>query len=101
VELLYTPDLTDAHVAWQAEFWNRSVRRLFGVAAQDPSIPDVTTSLVNGRVVPNLPAGSPDVRPRYVLSTRRTQVVGTKVASAGQLVLWRVRTPLRLRTSSP
>ena len=101
VELLYTADLTDAHVAWQAEFWNRSVRRLFGVSAQDPSIPDVTTSLVNGRLVPNLPAGSPDLRPRYVLSTTGTKIVGTKVASSGQLVLWRVQPPLRLRTLSP
>jgi hypothetical protein len=102
VELLYTADLTDGHIAWQAEFWNRSVRRLFGVTAQDASIPDVATSLrLDGRIVPDLPASSPDVDPGYVLASAGTPVVGTRIASSGKLVLWRVRPPLRLGSGAP
>ncbi len=97
VELLYTADITDGHVVWQAEFWNRSVRRLFGVTAQDASIPDVNAPLdADGRIVPDLPAGSPDLHPRFVLAATGVAVAGTRIASSGQLVLWRVRSPLRL-----
>ena len=101
VEFLYTANVPDAHVPWQAEFWNRSVRRLFGVTAQDPSIPDVTTTITSGgRIVPDLPAGSPDLDPRYVVAAAGVAVVGTQVASSGKLVLWRVHPPLRLRISA-
>jgi hypothetical protein len=97
VEILNSSDLADAHVAWQAEFWNRSVQRTFAVSAQDPSIPDVSASIDGrGRIVPVLPASSPDRRPRYVLAARSLDVDGTQVGSSGQLVLWRVRRPLRL-----
>ena len=72
-------DFADPHVAWQAEFWNRSVHRLFGVTAQDPSIPDVSTSLDRtGQDHPGLPASSPDRRPRYVLATPTSDVDGTR-----------------------
>ena len=99
VEVLYTKDFADPHVAWQAEFWNRSVQRLFGLTGQDPSIPDLTARLDGrGRVVPLVPASSPDRRPRYVLTTSSADVDGKRVASAGQLVLWRVPSPLRLRS---
>ena len=99
VEVLYTEDLGDPHVAWQAEFWNQSVRRLFGVTAHDPSIPDVSTSLdKTGRIIPALPAGSPDRRPGYVVATATADVDGTRIGSAGRLVLWRVHSPLRLRS---
>jgi hypothetical protein len=97
VEVLYTTDFADPHVAWQAEFWNRSVRRVFGVTSQDPSIPDVSTSVDGrGRIVPVLPATSADRRPRYVLAAKGVAVEGTPLASGGQLVLWHVRPPLRL-----
>ena len=97
VEILDTADLADPHIAWQAAFWNRSVRRLFGVNAQDPSIPDVAAAIGRGgRIVPGLAAGSPDLEPRYVLSASNLDVDGTRIASAGQLALWRVRRPLRL-----
>jgi len=99
VDVIYTKDFADPHVAWQAEFWNRSVHRLFGLTAQDPSIPDLTAKLDRrGRVVPLVPAGSPDRNPRYVLTTANADVDGRRVASAGQLVLWRVPSPLRLRS---
>src|SRR5205814_2689918 len=44
VELLDTKGVLDPHVLWQAQFWNRSVRRTFGVTNQDP-ISDVVTQL--------------------------------------------------------
>jgi hypothetical protein len=99
VELLYTEDFADPHVAWQAEFWNRSVRRLFGLSAQDPSIPDLSAKLGGGgKLILGAPPGSPDRSPHYVLTTRTVDVDGSRVASAGQLVLWRVGSPLRLRS---
>ena len=99
VELLDTADLADPHVLWQAEFWNRSVHRIFGLTAQDPSIPDLTAQIApSGRVVPGVPPGSADYSPRYVASSGGLAIDGTKLASAGQLTLWRVNPPLRLRS---
>ena len=100
VEIVYTSDIADSHVGWQAEFWNRSVHRIFGVTGQDPSRPDLTVPIdpPTGRLLPPLPAGSPDLHPRYVVAASGVDVVGTRVAAAGQLVLWRVQQPLRLRS---
>jgi hypothetical protein len=101
VEFLYTTDIdVDQHILWQSEFWNRSVRRVFGVTSQDPSIPDVSAPLdpATGRIVPQLPAGSPDAQPRYVVAASNLDVDGTRIASAGLLSLYRVRAPLRLST---
>jgi hypothetical protein len=97
VEVIDTSDILDPHVVWQAEFWNRSVRRLFGLSAQDPSIPDVSARLAaGGRIEPGLPAGSPDLDPGYVVGDSNLDIDGTRVASGGQLALWRVHRPLRL-----
>ena len=70
--------------------------------AQDPSIPDVTPRR------PRTAASFPICPPARPTSTRATSlaatgahVVGTQIASSGQLVLWRVQPPLRLRTFSP
>jgi len=99
-EFLYTTDIYDQHVLWQAEFWNRSVRRVFGVTAQDPSIPDVSAPLdAQGRIVPVLPADSPDLDPRYVVGPANLDVDGARLAGSGQLAVWRVRPPLRLRST--
>ena len=39
VEFLYTTDIDpDPHILWQTEFWNRSLRRVFGVTAPAASI---------------------------------------------------------------
>jgi hypothetical protein len=98
VELVDTADLTDPHVVWQAEFWNRSLRRLYGLTAQDPSIPDLAATVDSrGRVTAaGLAPGSPDANPRYVVSSPSLAVDGTRLTAAGQLVLWRVRQPFRL-----
>jgi hypothetical protein len=103
VEFLYTTDIdADQHILWQSEFWNRSVRRVFDVTSQDPSIPDIPAPLdpATGRIVPSLPPGSPDLWPPYVIAARNVDVAGTAVASAGLLTLYRVRAPLRLGTLS-
>jgi hypothetical protein len=97
VEFLYTTDIdVDQHILWQSEFWNRSVRRVYGVTSQDPSIPDVTAPLdpKTGRIKPNLPAGSPDVQPRYVVAASNFGVAGKRIAQNGFLSLYRVKPPL-------
>jgi len=99
VEFLYTTDIeADPHILWQSEFWNRSVRRVFGVTSQDPSIPDISAPLdpATGKIVPSLPPGSLDLGPRYVVAAKNVDVVGTPITSAGLLTLYRVRSPLRL-----
>lgn len=99
VEFLYTTDINvDQHILWQSEFWNRSVRRVFGVTSQDPSIPDVTAPLdpATGRIKPVLPAGDPDLRPRYVVAASSVPVAGKRIAASGFLALYRVQPPLGL-----
>jgi hypothetical protein len=102
VEVLYTAEITDPHVVWQAEFWNRSVRRLFGVSGQDPSIPDLSATFdpATGRLMPGLPDTAPDQHPRYVLAARTVDVAGERLAQNGFLSLYRVRPPLRLAGAS-
>jgi len=97
VEVIYTPDISNPHVVWQAEFWNRSVRRLFGVAAQDPSIPDLSASIDgSGLIHPSLPPSSPDMHAHLFVAANDVDIAGTRIAAAGQLVLWRTAGPLRL-----
>ena len=101
VEFLYTTEIDrDQHILWQAEFWNRSMRRVFGVTSQDPSIPDVTAPLdpETGRIRPQLPANSPDLAPRYVVAASNLDVAGTRVATEGVLTLFRVHGALRLNS---
>jgi len=102
VDLVYTSDIADPHIAWQAQFWNRSVHRVFGVTGQDPSRPDLTVPVdpASGRLLPPLHPGSPDLHPRFVVAAKGVGVIGTPVASAGGLALWRVRQPLRLGSLS-
>jgi hypothetical protein len=97
-EFLFTTEIPDPHMLWQSEFWNRSVHRVFGVTAQDPSIPDVTAPLdpKTGRIVPGLPGGSPDLKPKYVVAASSVDVAGERIAQNGLLSLYRVRSPLRL-----
>jgi Dolichyl-phosphate-mannose-protein mannosyltransferase len=100
-QFLYTTDIDlDQHILWNTEFWNRSLRRVYGVTSQDPSIPDVTAPLdpANGRIVPQLPADSPDVDPKYVVADTNVGVDGTRIAHGGALALYRVQAPLRIST---
>jgi hypothetical protein len=101
VEFLDTVEIPDPHILWQTQFWNRSVRRIFGVTANDPSIPDVTASLsaTTGRIQPNMPAGSPDADARYVVAASNVAVAGKRIAGAGLLSLYRVNPPLGLASA--
>src|SRR5262249_49209414 len=99
VEVLYTADLgAGQHILYHAEFWNPNVHRIFGVTAPVPSIGDVTAPLdpKTGRIRPDLPPGSPDINPRYVVAAKNVDVAGKRLATAGLLALSRVRSPLRL-----
>lgn len=101
VEFVYTTDISDPHIAWQAAFWNRSVRRVFDVTAQDPSIPDVPAPLdpATGTIVPDLPPGSPDSKPRFVVAASHVDVAGERIAQSGILSLYRVRPPVHLASA--
>jgi hypothetical protein len=87
---------------WQSEFWNRSVRRVFGVTSQDPTIPDLSAPLDSGdgRIKPQLPSSSPNARARYVVAASNVDISGKRIAQAGFLALTRVRPPLGLASST-
>ena len=101
VEFLYTPEIMDPHIAWQAEFWNRSIRRVFGVTSQAPALPDVSAPLdpATGRIHPSLPAGSPDLKPAYAVAAG-LDIAGETVATSGILGLYRLRPPLRVEATT-
>jgi glycosyltransferase involved in cell wall biosynthesis len=84
---------------WQDEFWNRSVRRVYGLdGAEIPGgMPqtDVRAQRSTGVLVD--PSGRP-VDADYVLADTRTPVLGSRVAGDPHhlLALYRVRRPVRL-----
>jgi len=93
---VFTPDLqADPHPMWQAEFWNRSVRRVFLLGAPDPNgYPAVATTLEpSGRIVPT---ANGTRLPKYVVTPPNVDIVGRLVRSTGRLALYRVQAPLRL-----
>lgn len=101
VDFLYTPEIeADQHGLYEAEFWNRSVHHVFGVTAPVPSISDVNAPLdpATGRIRAQLPAGSPDLQPPYVVAASTVDIAGERVAGNGVLSLYRVRKPLRVET---
>jgi hypothetical protein len=101
VEMLWTPDITDPHVIWQMEFWNRSVRNVFDLPAGDPGQVGGPASIDDrsGFVRPSLPPGSPDLHAHLFVTANDVDVAGTPIAAAGQLMLWRTAGPLQLRSS--
>ena len=103
VEFLYTTDIDpNPHILWQTELWNRSLRRVFGVTAPAASIPDVNAPLnpTTGRIRPELPAGSPDAAPRYVVAASNAAVDGERIARGGFLSLYRTRGRLGLASNT-
>jgi hypothetical protein len=99
VPFIFTADLTNnPHLLWQTEFWNRSVGDVYGLNAADPaSLPVVSTTVdPSGRVV-QAADGAP-LSPRYVVAQPGLDIAGEQVAAEGRLILYRVRTPLRLET---
>ena len=102
VEFVDTAEIPDPHILWQTQFWNRSVRRIFGVTSNDPSIPDVNAPLgpATGEIRPELPPGSPDANPRYVVAAGNVAVAGKRIGQAGFLSLYRVTPPLGLASTT-
>jgi hypothetical protein len=82
---------------WENEFWNRSVRRLYGLGSQLPGgMPETELSVQHATGFLVDPDAHP-LRARYVLADRDVQIEGTPLAAdAGRnLVLYRVRGPVR------
>jgi hypothetical protein len=80
---------------WQNEFWNRSVKRIYGLGARLPGdMPETQTHVdpASGVLV--------GVRERYVLAPTSVQLVGRRLAAdpSKQLVLYDVVPPARLTT---
>jgi glycosyltransferase involved in cell wall biosynthesis len=101
----------DAHVAllwtggnelaaWENEFWNRSVDRVYNLGAPLPGdMPSTRVTVDRSTGVLHDRLGRPITAP-YVLTNRSVQLVGKRVASdpAKQLVLYRVTAPARTTT---
>jgi len=89
----------DANRIWQNEFWNRSVRNVYGLdgAELGGGMPqtDVTTRRSSSKLVD---AQGRPIDADYVLTDTRAPVVGQRVADdpAHLLALYRVRPPVRL-----
>ena len=81
---------------WQNEFWNRTVKRVYGLGASLPGdMPEIPLSEEHstGRL---LSMGQP-ITARYALTDRSVELAGTVIASdrAKNLLLYRVAPPLR------
>jgi hypothetical protein len=80
---------------WQNEFWNRSIKRVYGFGARLPGdMPETQTHVdqATGILV--------GVRERYVLAPTSVQLVGRRLAAdpSKQLVLYEVVPPVRETT---
>jgi hypothetical protein len=99
VAFLWTPSITDPHVLWQSEFWNRSVHAVYGLGAEVPSIPGpiVRVDPVTGRITGTT---APITQPRYVATDSSYLLQGKKIAQPYLLSLYRIRRPLALASST-
>jgi len=99
---LYAGDaVSNPHLLWQAQFWNRSVRRVYTLDSDEPgSLATEPVKLgTGGRILPA--AGNQLGHPRYLVVDRDFDVDGEIVATGGVgLALYRVRDPLRLASST-
>lgn len=80
---------------WAAEFWNRSLRGVVSLGHQEPSpLAQGSTTLdwATGMVVGQ--------RAAFVVARPRFPLVGTTLARAGDLELWRVTGPVRLAAAT-
>jgi glycosyltransferase involved in cell wall biosynthesis len=89
----------DANRVWQNEFWNRSVRNVYGLDGAELGGGMPQTSVTTQRSTSELvdTSGRP-IDADYVLTDTRAPVVGQRVAvdPAHLLALYRVRRPVRL-----
>ena len=89
----------DTNRIWQNEFWNRSIKRVYGVDTELPGgMPQETVTLKPG-TNDLVGAHGERIHAQYVLADSRMTVQGEKVGAdeAHQLVLYRVGGQLKLR----
>ena len=101
VPFIFTPDLvSNPHLLWQTEFWNRSVADVYGLNAEDrSSVPMVETTVdARGRII--RAADGARLAPRYVVAQPGLDVAGEQVAAEGRLALYRTSAPLRLESQT-
>ena len=95
-----TVDLfSEAQILWQTEFWNRSVGSVYNLGPPDPAAQSgnaATTDYLTGRIVPA--QGTVQPMTKYVIAPSTVSLRGMALAQAGDLVLYRMRPPLRLAT---
>jgi hypothetical protein len=88
----------EASTLWQAEFWNKSLDDVYNVGIAPPyPLIEVSAPLDrrNGRFQTAVP---PD---RFVVAAERLGIAGSVVARNGQLALYRIDPPARVRTTRP
>jgi hypothetical protein len=86
--------------AWQNEFWNRSVDRVYNLGTPLPGdMPSTPVTISRSTGILHDARGNPITAP-YVLTSSSIELVGKKIAGdpAKQLVLYRVTTPARTTT---
>jgi hypothetical protein len=89
---LFTPQL-DAQTVWQTEFWNRSVKSVLTVGADEPGgLPRVPVRL--DRLTGELRGG----RTSYLVAPRTYAVAGTAIAGNGPWRIYRAAAPLRVES---
>ena len=95
-----TADLfTEAQTLWQNEFWNRSAGPVYNIGPPDPAAQYANTASLDyltGQIV--AAPGVPEPRTEYVVAPTTVGLRGSVVARAGNLVLYRTRSPIRLAT---
>jgi hypothetical protein len=99
VPFVFTADLmTNAHLLFQTEFWNRSVGDVYALDSTDPTGTAVVPTTVDARGRFVRTSNRRPLAPRYVVAQPGLDIAGEKVASTGRLVLYRLPAPLRLDT---
>jgi hypothetical protein len=99
IPFVFTADLmTNAHLLFQTEFWNRSVGDVYALDSADPTGTAVVPTTVDARGRFVRTGDRQTLAPRYVVAQPGLNIAGEKVAATGRLVLYRVPAPLRLDT---
>jgi hypothetical protein len=86
------------HLLWQTEFWNRSVRDVYALGADNALTfegPEIAID-ANGRLLPKAGTRPDTVDERYLLADPSLGIVGEEIARPGPLALIRIDPPARL-----
>jgi hypothetical protein len=98
---LFAGDATsNPHLLWQAEFWNRSLKRVVAPGTDEPGslFTEPVQVDVDGRISP---ATGTFRSPRFLVADPKFDVDGTVVATSNTgLALYRLRDPLRLASTT-